>query len=199
MGKVLCVSMLLAENILFQDVKICFARCHDVTSCENTRGKQGWCKNRIVRYCANRRGAKTVQDDNVGQQLTRHLDFQGSTREPTQDIQFVFGKSARNAHMHFQRLSDLNRGNRPYLKSANLCKIVLILFVECPFQTLHKGLIRKVFLMHLRWSYQTVYQNFEQKCHSLICNIMIIKLWEVLGQYKPRISETPFTMPWEQQ
>ena len=111
----------------------------------------------------------------------------------------LFGKSARNAHMHFQRLSDLNRGNRPYLKSANLCKIVLILFVECPFQTLHKGLIRKVFLMHLRWSYQTVYQNFEQKCHSLICNIMLIKLWEVLGQYKPRISETPFTMPWEQQ
>lgn len=53
LGKVLCVSMLLAENILFQDVKICFARCHDVTSCENTRGKQGWCKNRIVRYCAN--------------------------------------------------------------------------------------------------------------------------------------------------
>ena len=81
LGNVLCVSKLLAENILFQDVKICFARCHDVTSCENTRGKQGWCKNRIVRYCANRRGAKTVQDDNVGQQLTRHLDFQGSTRE----------------------------------------------------------------------------------------------------------------------
>ena len=81
LGNVLCVSKLLAENILFQDVKNCFTRCHDVTSCENTRGKQGWCKNRIVRYCANRRGAKTVQDDNVGQQLTRHLDFQGSTRE----------------------------------------------------------------------------------------------------------------------
>ena len=81
LGRVLYVWMLLAGNILFQDVKICFARCHDVTSCENTRGKQGWWKNRIVRYCANRRGAKTVQDDNVGQQLTRHLDFQGSTRE----------------------------------------------------------------------------------------------------------------------
>ena len=162
---------------------------------------------------ANRVGAKTelygiVQTGEVQKQSkmtmldsswqgTKTFKAQHESKPKTYNL--YLEKSARNAHMHFQRLSDLNRGNRPYLKSANLCKIVLILFVECPFQTLHKGLIRKVFLMHLRWSYQTVYQNFEQKCHSLICNIMLIKLWEVLGQYKPWISEIPFTMPWEQQ
>ena len=56
-------SMYLYIRLLWEK---CFARCHDVTSCWGTRGKQG--------------DAKTVQDDNVGQQLTRHPHFQGFSK-----------------------------------------------------------------------------------------------------------------------